>query len=1145
MISLETAEQLIDLGARIDDPVRAEEQLRGALALHAWLEQHQVAYLADEVGLGKTYVALATIALFRHFDPGFRVLVLAPRANIQKKWRDKEWRNFVRYNMNFADLRVRGFGEQPARQTVHCEDLLELVREATLDPNRDFFGRLTSFSLGYQGEDEARALVKRLQGHLPWVDASTFNYGDRLAFKDEVARTINCALPVFDLVVVDEAHNLKHGFSKTVAARNRVLALTLGHPSETPDPMRFPGYGIRARRVLLLSATPTDRGYGQIWNQLDVVGKGAQFRGLIDDTVPELEKRDIIRQFLLRRVNTVRGLTKNQYRREWRKGGVEQHDEPIQCQDDRQRLTVALMQKKVTELLDDPRFGASFQIGMLASFESFLQTAQVRRDSQDELPSAFDDADQADNVQEREGIDVHEVNRIAHSHRRRFGQELAHPKMDAMVARLCRAWTTGEKHLVFVRRIASVTDLKRKLDDAYDLWLHKHLRTLWPGHLHAELDRLVAQHAAEKMAHRAKAEDAGGPTGKAEDPGGIDTFFAWFYRGEGPKGIVSAAAIQKRFQQAGSRLGLFFEDNHVAALLAARPGGVLAALARATGLEVSAARAVLRRLAARFLGPAKRLLRGDLFAAAQAAAVEMLADSPGTWQQEAKALVREVFQAKPMKSGMKDSPDVADMLEEATFFTELRQRPALRETLWPDLRLLADPAARVREVELRTATLASAARLGHAYIDLHALVIANRKSLVPRDRLEDADDGDAQDAGLIGRYLDLLESQRVTPVLQRTWGAWDELADISCHFKILMAVNLPKAQEEPLPQLATNLGRLMREQQPVAGMSGRVNGTAVGQFRMPGYPFIMVSTDLLQEGEDLHTFCSSVHHYGLSWTPSSMEQRIGRVDRVRSATDRRLRAGSGAPPPEDLLQVHYPHLQDTVEVLQVQEVLRRMDAFLRLMHEGLGREGEHQNRRLDVTRALGADSGYPAPIEGTLHTAFPIPEASADDTITTLAVLPAAAGDALARFHALADRDLRGVEVVWNDPVDPSRPVRYATVRLGSRQQPVILSLHAIGKYLVVRCKSPVGRVLDRQDQVLRLSLLHARVGLVEDGERYDLAVEDDVFLAEVAHDSTRVGSLLARVARQADELEQAHLREQDQPLAAFIDQLAREAEHA
>jgi hypothetical protein len=38
---------------------------------------------------------------------------------------------------------------------------------------------------------------------------------------------------------------------------------------------------------------------------------------------------------------------------------------------------------------------------------------------------------------------------------------------------------------------------------------------------------------------------------------------------------------------------------------------------------------------------------------------------------------------------------------------------------------------------------------------------------------------------------------------------------------------------------------------------------------------------------------------------------------------------------EDMLQVYFPHLEDTIEVLQVRRVLERMNVFLRLMHEGL------------------------------------------------------------------------------------------------------------------------------------------------------------------------------------------------------------------
>ena len=154
MIALAAAEQLLDFGVRLGAGAesRAREQLEGAVALHNILERHGVAYLADEVGMGKTYVALGAIALFRHYDPSFRVLVIAPRENIQRKWR-KEFRNFVEHNVRHPDLRVKALDGRPARALVGCENLIQLLAEASLDPDRDFFARLTSFSLGLAGKE--------------------------------------------------------------------------------------------------------------------------------------------------------------------------------------------------------------------------------------------------------------------------------------------------------------------------------------------------------------------------------------------------------------------------------------------------------------------------------------------------------------------------------------------------------------------------------------------------------------------------------------------------------------------------------------------------------------------------------------------------------------------------------------------------------------------------------------------------------------------------------------------------------------------------------------------------------------------------------------------------------------------------------
>lgn len=123
-IDVATATRLMSMG----EHPRAQSQLDGAVALHNILERERVAYLADEVGLGKTYVALGTLALFRHFNPGFRALVIAPKANIQTKWKN-DWMAFVRTNWHVADLRVRGAAGGPAREVVLPERLSDFAYE--------------------------------------------------------------------------------------------------------------------------------------------------------------------------------------------------------------------------------------------------------------------------------------------------------------------------------------------------------------------------------------------------------------------------------------------------------------------------------------------------------------------------------------------------------------------------------------------------------------------------------------------------------------------------------------------------------------------------------------------------------------------------------------------------------------------------------------------------------------------------------------------------------------------------------------------------------------------------------------------------------------------------------------------------------
>lgn len=51
-------------------------------------------------------------------------------------------------------------------------------------------------------------------------------------------------------------------------------------------------------------------------------------------------------------------------------------------------------------------------------------------------------------------------------------------------------------------------------------------------------------------------------------------------------------------------------------------------------------------------------------------------------------------------------------------------------------------------------------------------------------------------------------------------------------------------------------------------------------FNTPFYPEILIASSVMSEGVDLHLHCRHVIHHDLDWNPSSLEQRTGRIDRL-------------------------------------------------------------------------------------------------------------------------------------------------------------------------------------------------------------------------------------------------------------------------
>ncbi len=57
-------------------------------------------------------------------------------------------------------------------------------------------------------------------------------------------------------------------------------------------------------------------------------------------------------------------------------------------------------------------------------------------------------------------------------------------------------------------------------------------------------------------------------------------------------------------------------------------------------------------------------------------------------------------------------------------------------------------------------------------------------------------------------------------------------------------------------------------------------------FNTPLFPEILIASSVLAEGVDLHLHCRYVIHHDLCWNPSTLEQRTGRVDRIGSKAER-------------------------------------------------------------------------------------------------------------------------------------------------------------------------------------------------------------------------------------------------------------------
>lgn len=983
---LDLISKVIDLnpGKSISESIAQRQTNVVASGFGRLHESGQYLYVADEVGLGKTYIALGIAAMLRRFSPHpekHTEMILMPKANLQEKW-EKEIRLFTRNNYRHSDNIVRTVIDEPVAAPVRFQDL-RLPKD--YGPNCFLF-RNSSFSLGSSSDGEDR------DGENRWADRlreklanpelielfergkRDYSGSDKTEYlKKLFAYLLNHALPGIDLLIVDEAHNFKHGLHRSSSIRNKLLPRFLGtiwpgcgqrlrdsQIFDENDECVFRDFPVlrdsvrpKVKRLLLLSATPMDKGLHEIRNQLDVFMPTHPYQTLTDDECQETIRNDLP-SFLIRGIMDVtlggKRLSRNIYRHEHRNGNVEKHESapPLRVGTDKDGIILGLVQHKIISHLQ--RNGGMYELGLLGAFESYT----VDAGSEAEIDTV---ASRRKNAMIDREI-LHELNE---SYRDVVGDDLPHPKQDSLIKALFELMTKGEKSLVFVRRIGSVRELDRKLSRRYLSFLMEKVQSVLNpsmklrGLIEAYNDMKIteaAEHVIEMVCERIihplydDMETRKNQLVEILNEKGIDfstyadnlnqdlmTIYLDEKSRQAPGSFTESCdyhARRGRFQ----RLDKNLPHNAVEALLH---------YYRHEDIDNDEERDedahdFLNRYFSRIKFKKNRLNRqnwlhpnmyllhrafsifdvnyGSLYQGEQG--MEGKSDSAKAIAAE-KTLESAILKEEPTLHG--NPHEVHEHYRTDTFMTELLTDICRQEM---DQWLGQVPIKPLVEEIRKSLNSAAEATL---YSHIQNLCSMLRATFAHGSGLLLVFIADSQEGEFTQNMRDLLDTMFPNVL--------EEVRTIIRDYHVLLAKNFRSPEAIP---------RILAQQSPVVGVSGqhKINVSRVAsQFRMPGYPYVVVATDILKEGEDLHTYCSNVFHYGIAWNPSDMEQRTGRIDRIGSQCEQRLSktclGENGEVPFEARLQVFFPYLADTLEVNQMSKLFGELDNFVEVFYQEAGK----------------------------------------------------------------------------------------------------------------------------------------------------------------------------------------------------------------
>lgn len=888
-------------------------QREGVTALCKILSTRKYAYLADEVGMGKTYQALGVIAMLLAERPSARILIITPGKNVQDNW-ENEINRFKHNNlMSRMELDLARYN----RPTDLMDDIINQADK--YEDNNIFLLRLSSFSsvaanlTGNDARIEGKFRRKELEDAIAGVLGTDSRFRLTKKYYDTAQAGRVCGeifnrfghMPKFDLVIIDEAQNIRNDNNAT-----QFLSAWLGFKRFEEE--REIGVRERAEKVLLMSATPAHRNVGTLRNQLRYFEK--------TDRIPDDIDHAYLENFMIRRLRTYGGDNKYTCRKNQ---AIDISNE----MDIEQKLFMALIQKKLADF--QGKNNAQFKIGFLETFESYDSFQGTYSVSDDDEGGESDKEKEFENgnshVKDEFGqaADKKLLQKTARSYEETFGENSfpPHPKLNYMeesVAKSIEAEGSdnpNDKALVFVRRIASVDELCKRLNSCYekaiiDYWaevldLGDNVSFKQVQSKFEELyDRSVGKRkiAAENDSEDAEIDDTSEERSKLR---------RWLAVGKSDKNRTYSAVsrFKKSIQRNKSNYD-FFEENYLETLYRRHP--------ELFGNETTYGQYVRQIVNEQFVDAVSDHISTDPEHYIKKAA-------SGKVQQYYRSNILNLCTylalsevnprlAKNIKKyygiGKKGEAakrflfkeDIIDILERGSVWDVILSK----DNKYCDLLECSKYADFVKRETMKKC-IQKYLTVSEAVLEL-LYCFCKVESKRRRRAKNKVNTTEFQSVGAIKRFKDRIWNGKT--------GIYRRINQLIDSFDIVFEQLFPGADDEI--KFDSEILDFMNNQAWVAGaVGGGKNNALIKRFNTPFYPDIVVCTDVMKEGINLHLFCNRVFHYGLAWTPGDLEQRVGRVDRFFSKTFRAREKG------EDMqVEITYPFMGKTIDEQQLKKVLR-------------------------------------------------------------------------------------------------------------------------------------------------------------------------------------------------------------------------------